>query len=306
MDGNYNAENVYFDEDFIFTEKIGTVKTLTNGSATVPAAGKNVKEFLASLFASETQPTITSPTYNLTATPILENTTEIGSYITGYSWDGSWSSGSYSYGSKENSSTSTGINKPTYEISENKMNQTSSLEDGTFELGDNKIQINSTTTKSYATITGKCTYQDSPYTPVTNLGNNASAGSLKGKTITKTADISVTGYRSSFKYIGEDYTTVIDNDFIRNSTNMNSNTKNFGTVTIPKGTKRIMFAVPDGSATLNSVVDVDGMGLPVTDNFTKTVIAVEGANGFAATDYSVFVCEVAEGLAATRYTISIS
>lgn len=122
MDGNYNAENVYFDEDFIFTEKIGTVKTLTNGSATVPAAGKNVKEFLASLFASETQPTITSPTYNLTATPILENTTEIGSYITGYSWDGSWSSGSYSYGSKENSSTSTGINKPTYEISENKMN----------------------------------------------------------------------------------------------------------------------------------------------------------------------------------------
>ena len=186
------------------------------------------------------------------------------------------------------------------------MNQTSNLEDGSFELGDNKIQINSTTTKSYATITGKCTYQDSPYIPVTNLGNNASAGSLKGKTITKTADISVTGYRSSFKYIGEDYTTVIDNDFIRNSTNMNSNTKNFGTVTIPKGTKRIMFAVPDGSSTLNSVVDVDGMGLLVTDNFTKTVIAVEGANGFAATDYSVFVCEVAEGLAATRYTISIS
>ena len=54
MDGNYNAENVYFDEDFVFTEKIGTVKTLTNGSATVSAAGKNVKEFLASLFAAET------------------------------------------------------------------------------------------------------------------------------------------------------------------------------------------------------------------------------------------------------------
>jgi hypothetical protein len=31
MDGNYNAENVYFDDDILVTTKIGTIQTLTNG-----------------------------------------------------------------------------------------------------------------------------------------------------------------------------------------------------------------------------------------------------------------------------------
>jgi hypothetical protein len=42
MDGNYNAENVYFDEDLITTSAVGNI-TLTNGSATIAAAGKNLK-----------------------------------------------------------------------------------------------------------------------------------------------------------------------------------------------------------------------------------------------------------------------
>ena len=31
MDGNYNAENVYFDSDIIVTTKVGTIDTLVNG-----------------------------------------------------------------------------------------------------------------------------------------------------------------------------------------------------------------------------------------------------------------------------------
>ena len=42
MDGNYNAENVYFDQDLTFTKEIGYV-TLTNGKGTLQAAGKNMK-----------------------------------------------------------------------------------------------------------------------------------------------------------------------------------------------------------------------------------------------------------------------
>ena len=304
MDGNYNAENVYFDEDFVFTEKIGTVKTLTNGSATVAAAGKNVKEFLSSLFAAESQPTISKPSYSLTVTPILAETAEVGNYINGYSWDGTWSAGSYQYGSKQNSGTTTGITS-SYEVSENKENKNATTLDGSFTL-DAPIQIDSINAKTYATITGKCTYGDSPYTPVTNLGNPASAGAITGNTITKTVDVSVTGYRSSFKYVGEDCTSEINSDFIRAATNMNGNTKDFGTVAIPQGTKRVMFAVPGTTATLKSVTDIDGMGLPVTDNFTKHTIAVEGANSFAATDYTVFVEDVPEGLAATRFAVVIS
>ena len=53
MDGNYNAENIYFDKDFIVTEAIGTIQSLTNGQATLAANGKNLKQVLADLFAKE-------------------------------------------------------------------------------------------------------------------------------------------------------------------------------------------------------------------------------------------------------------
>jgi hypothetical protein len=43
MDGNYNADNVYFDDDFIFTESVGTVVIPESGSTKVAAAGKNIK-----------------------------------------------------------------------------------------------------------------------------------------------------------------------------------------------------------------------------------------------------------------------
>ena len=303
MDGNYNAENVYFDEDFVFTTKIGTVQTLTNGSTTVDAAGKNIKEFFASLFAAESQPTITSPSYSLSASATLEATAEVGNYITGYSWDGSWSAGSYSYGSKENSGTTTGITA-TYAVSENKESKTATTLDGSFTL-TNKIQIDTVGEKTYATVSGKCTYTDSPYTPVTNIGNAASAGSLEGDEISKSANVKVTGYRSSFSYVGTDCTTAIDSAFIRGTKNHNANTKAFGTVTIPAGTKRVMFAVP-GSATLKSVIDVDGMGLDVKDNFTTSTIKVKGANNFTEADYTVFVTENANGMSATKFTVSIS
>jgi hypothetical protein len=43
MDGNYNADNVYFDDDLIFTESVGTVVIPESGSTKVAAAGKNIK-----------------------------------------------------------------------------------------------------------------------------------------------------------------------------------------------------------------------------------------------------------------------
>nr|DAP41131.1 MAG TPA: hypothetical protein [Caudoviricetes sp.] len=58
MDGNYNAENVYFDEDLMTTSAIGNI-TLSNGQATIPAVGKNLKEVFQTIFVKESNPTIT-------------------------------------------------------------------------------------------------------------------------------------------------------------------------------------------------------------------------------------------------------
>jgi len=43
MDGNYNAENVYFAEDIDVTTTVGLITSLTNGKATWQCGGKNLK-----------------------------------------------------------------------------------------------------------------------------------------------------------------------------------------------------------------------------------------------------------------------
>jgi hypothetical protein len=67
MDGNYNAENVYFDEDLITTTEVGNV-TLTNGHAVIAAAGKNLKEVFDSIFVQEKNPEVINPSIVLTFT----------------------------------------------------------------------------------------------------------------------------------------------------------------------------------------------------------------------------------------------
>lgn len=52
MDGNYNAENIYFDEDLITTTPIGNI-ILNGGQATIAAAGKNLKEVFETIFVQE-------------------------------------------------------------------------------------------------------------------------------------------------------------------------------------------------------------------------------------------------------------
>ena len=52
LDGNYDADNVYFDEDLITSYAIGQI-SLNNGMATIPAAGKNLKEVWEQIYVKE-------------------------------------------------------------------------------------------------------------------------------------------------------------------------------------------------------------------------------------------------------------
>lgn len=67
-----------------------------------------------------------------------------------------------------------------------------------------------------------------------------------------------------------------------------------------------MVAIPASGKNLISVIDVDGMGLDVFGNFTKTTVDVEGLNGYKAASYDVWVAENANGMAATHYNLVIS
>lgn len=119
MDGNYNAENVYFDEDLVSTYAIGNV-TLTNGQGTVEATGKNLKEVWSSIFQKPTDPTVDQPTATLTVSGSSEK--EVGytfsmptAYLT------VTDIGSYSYGPAD-----TGVRFPVGGLT---INQTTSTND---------------------------------------------------------------------------------------------------------------------------------------------------------------------------------
>jgi hypothetical protein len=122
MDGNYRADNVYFDEDFIFTKAIGTVSIPSSGNTVVSAAGKNLQEFFASIFAEEEYPS--TPTTNVTLNSDNIGTKEVGTKIS-VSYYFTPTSGDYPYGPASN-----GVSWSNYKATFN--NETLNASSGTF------------------------------------------------------------------------------------------------------------------------------------------------------------------------------
>lgn len=97
MDGNYNAENVYFDEDLITSYAMGQIK-LTNGAATIPAAGKNLKQIWDAIYLTETNTGLqgTKPSCSISANDTVY--LEVGTASTSQTVTLSLSKGKYDYG----------------------------------------------------------------------------------------------------------------------------------------------------------------------------------------------------------------
>ena len=75
---------------------------------------------------------------------------------------------------------------------------------------------------------------------------------------------------------------------------------------IPVGAIRVVFAYPATLRDVSSVQDVNGMNAEVKTAFTKTVVSVEGANGYQAIDYKVYVMDMANANdTANTYKVTI-
>lgn len=282
----------------------------------VDAGGKDMtfSQWFADALKETVEPKVKNyPNVSLSASVAATDTGnyEIGSYITSVSYTGSFGTkGDYNVNGKTVGSG----------LKDSNMSWKVTLgEDATTEKATStgsyavNTQINSTSEATYATINADATIDVANVViPTNNLGESRPDAKIKGfdaaGTTTKelVAYAKATGFRNSWYYVGEDCTTAIDSVFIRNCTGKGANTTNFGTLTIPEGTKRVMIAVP-GTHTLASVIDVDGMGLDVKENFTTTNnVAVNGANNYTAANYTVFVTENSNGMKATRYTFTIA
>lgn len=295
MDGNYSAENVYFDKDFVITTEWGNFK-LVNGQATVPATGKNVPGVFQAALTQEKNPTITQPSVSVkisngeSSTPgTTALSVEAGTTITP-KFSAILSSGSYQFGP------ATGITASSWSVTDTKEN-TGEAASGTF-----------TAFKIAAGEVYKITataQHNSGAVPLTNLKNPYTAGQIAaGSKIASSPTI--TGFGQGY-FIG----TLTDKVAVASLTSAQIRTAakkkggNFAAetvkITVPVGAATIFIAIPEGKTVkkvLNTTVNAD-----MTESFTSATIKVAGADGDAtsafAANYKVYAFSPAEAYGST-------
>lgn len=285
MDGNYDASNVYFGEDLTYTVAIGTLAK-PNGSDTLPAKGKSVKEVLASILAKEAYPNKTEPAVSFTSQG------GIGTYEIGTKKDLSYavslSAGDYTYGP------ATGITAQSWSVVCDGVTKTTP--NGTFQ----NVVAEATAKKMVATAT----YGDGAI-PVTNLGNEYPAGKI----------VAGSKKANSKDYVGVRYmfwgpmTTdaELSSSNIRALANKEAaSKKTLSTFGAGAGAKKVVVAVPAGYK-ITKVLMPSALNADVTALFVKqgTQSQVEGANAYAAAAYDVYVYQPASIDAGETYSVTI-
>ncbi len=276
MDGNYDAENVYFSEDLITTTAIGNIE-LTDGQATIAAAGKNLKEVFETIFVDEKDPEVVEPEVTLTFTQGNKGY-EVGSSITP-TYSATLSAGSYSYGPE------TGITATSWEISDSEGNTASAAAGSmpTLTVVDGV---------SY-TITAKANY-DAGEVPVTNLGNDCMAKQIAAGSKSATS-LAMTGYRNSF-YGTLTEKSELTSDVIRGLKASGRALSNGSTinVNVPVGALRVVIAYPATLRDMTQVLDQNDSNSNIISGFQGPVtVAVNGANAYEAIDYKVYYIDFA-------------
>lgn len=286
MDGNYDAENVYFAKDLIITANVGVQTIPSSGSKTLATKGKNVKQVMDMLFAAEKNPTKSDPAVGVTLTGA--GAKEVGSKFTP-AYSASLSAGSYTYGP------ATGITATAWEISDTNSNTgaTASGKFDEFTVGDDT---------NYK-VTAKATHGQGAM-PVTNLGNEYAGARIAAGNKTGTS-AAVTGYRNIFAGSKTTQDAAFDSDIVRAfSTKRAAGAVNDWQVAVVEGAKEVVVAVPTGYK-VTKVLDVGAFGTDIFSSFVNQTVAVEGANGYTAKNYNVYVYKPAAALGANTYKVTI-
>lgn len=288
MDGNYNAENVYFDKDLVTTSAVGNI-TLTNGQATIAATGKNLKQVFDTIFVKEKNPSVTQPSVSVSLAGA--GAKEVGTKVTP-SYTASFNAGKYEFGP------ATGCSITSWSVTDTNNAEPLNTAAGSFAeitvADDTNYKVTATGNFSEGVI------------PVTNVGNEYAAGKIAAGSKSATSS-AITGYRNSF------YGTLTEkgeltSDIIRSLSKSNKALINGNTfdITIPVGAMRVVFAYPATLRDVTSVKDVNGLNAEISGAFTKSTLSVEGLNNFQGINYKVYVTDFAEAVAtANTYNVTI-
>ena len=287
MDGNYRADNVYFDEDLVYTANIGVKTVPSSGSGTITAAGKNVEEVLKSILSEEKNPSNTKPAVSF-STQSGFGTFEIGTKKN-LTYTAALSAGSYTYGP------ATGITAQTWEVSCTGVEGSKDTATGTFE----NVIAESTAKK----ITAKANYNEGAI-PKTNLGNPYPNAKIAAGSASKDSD-SLIGVRHMFYGVLKS-DAVLDSNIIRGLNHEAANRKTITTFGAGAGAVKVVIACPAGY-NVTKVLMPSAMNADATANFVKQAgtVNVEGAEGYTAVPYTIWMYKPASIDASETYAVTI-
>ena len=286
MDGNYNAANVYFATDLTATAPVGVVEIPASGSTTIAAAGKSLKDVLASILAKRVAPKAIAPTASINFTNATKSV-EVGTVVTP-TYTATFNPGSYTYGP------ATGIEVSAWSVTDGTTTLTNAS--GSFPeitIGDQSgdpatISLTATATHTQGAI------------PVDNLGDEAADVQIAAGSVSATTSTKLTCYRNFF-YGGLTTSTAeapLTSDLIRGLTKGGAyaGAKTLTVNAGAQGAKRVVVAYPKSTtrAGLKEVLLTSSMNADITDTYMAQEVNVEGANGYAAIPYTVYVYEPAE------------
>lgn len=296
MDGNYNASNVFFDEDFTFTKSIGTV-TVSSGNKKVDAAGKSLKQFFAGLFAAEEQSSVTKP--SISSFSINKSGSyEAGTSLTGLSYSATFEDGKYTYGPEP-----TGATVTAWTIKDNAGNSIGTSNTGTLSdyvvPGEGSFYLTATATYSQGELAK------------TNLGNVGTARIAAGTTPSKNSS-AINGYWKTFYGVLDvsvkgNVAENVTSDFIReNLTHAGAYTAGTVDLNAHAGAKCLIVACPASKAGVTEAIMPSALQSPIpwVDGSPFTV-SVEGATDAVSTNYNVWIYEPASIDASETYKITL-
>lgn len=301
MTGSVDAEKVILRENITLAggyTQVGNLTKSQNGTAVFSTKGKSVADVLTEIFSKRLQPTITAQpsigTFALTGAGAVEAGTKVAAAA--YS-AATLNAGSYQYGP------ATGVVATNFKVERITNAATTqvasvaaaSLTAGSdnnggagFIIGDagGDNAVSSLKYRVTATHGAGVTAKD-------NLGA-ASSPAVSIAAGSKTKDTAAyTPFRNVF-YGAAAGKPALDSAAIR-ALGKTGKAYAAGTLTInvPAGTQRVAIACIATAKGVTKVINETAMNADVTSTFVKSTVPVEGANGYAAKDYNVWIFEPA-------------
>ena len=301
MTGAVDASKVMLRDDIILAgnyTQVGNITKSANGTSTLPAKGKSVAAVLTDILSKRLQPSITAQPsisgFALTGAKAVEAGTSLAN--ANYT-AATLNPGTYQYGPETGvEATNWKVERITDQGTEQVASQdAASLTAGSdnnggdgFVIGDQGGEgvVNSLKYKLTVTHGAGVTADD-------NLGDDSSpAVSITAGSKTKETS-AYTPFRNVF-YGASTTKPTLDSAAIRALTPTGkAYAAGSLTINVPAGAQRVVIACDATKTGVTKVINQTAMNADVTATFSKSTVPVEGAEGYTAINYNVWVFEPA-------------